>query len=257
LCGLAAAWLGLLASCGGGGGEAPALEPVVAPAPPVELPPPAPPPVEPPAAPLVAPGNWVVMGSSTPAGAGARIQSWVQAVTAKYADRSVTVFNIAKGGKTTYEALPAATPLVDNRPPPDPEANVDAALAKSPKLVIISFPSNDTTVGYSVDETVQNLMRVRSIAQTGGASVIVVSMQPLSTIPAERLALLAEIDGHLAALVGPCFVPTREALAAPDGTLAPSYDSGDGVHVNDAGHAVIAARVEAVIDSGECVRAAP
>ncbi|HXE50583.1 MAG TPA: SGNH/GDSL hydrolase family protein [Ramlibacter sp.] len=205
----------------------------------------------------MAPGNWVVMGSSTPAGAGARIQSWVQAVTAKYSDRSVTVFNIAKGGKTTYEALPTATPLVDNRPPPDPEANVDAALAKSPKLVIVSFPSNDTVVGYSVDETVQNLLRVRSIAQTAGASVIVVSMQPLSTIPADRLALLAEIDARLAVDVAPCFVATREALAAPDGTLDPSYDSGDGVHVNDAGHAVIAARVEAVIDSGECVRVAP
>jgi hypothetical protein len=65
--------------------------------------------------------------------------------------------------------------------------------------------------------------RGRAIAQTGGAAVIVVSMQPLSTIQAARLALLAEIDAHLAALVGPCFVATREA----------------------------------VIDSGECVRAAP
>jgi acyl-CoA thioesterase I len=207
--------------------------------------------------PLVAPGNWVVMGSSTPAGAGARILSWVEAVKEKYSNRSVAVFNIAKGGMTTYEALPTATPLEENRPAPDPAANVDAALANSPKLLIVSYPSNDTVVGFSVDETVQNLLRVRSIAQTGGASVLIVSMQPLSTIPAARLALLPEIDARLAAIVGPCFVATREALAAPDGTLDPRFDSGDGVHVNDDGHAVIAAAVEAVIDSGACVRASP
>jgi acyl-CoA thioesterase I len=207
--------------------------------------------------PLVAPGNWVVMGSSTPAGAGARILSWVEAVKEKYSNRSVAVFNIAKGGKTTYEALPTATPLMDNRPAPDPEANVNAALAKSPKLLIISFPSNDTVVGFSVDETVQNLLQIRAIARSNGASVIVVSMQPLSTIPADRLAPLAEIDTRLAAAVAPCFVATREALAAPDGTLDPRFDSGDGVHVNDDGHAVIAAAVEAVIDSGACVRASP
>jgi acyl-CoA thioesterase I len=100
-------------------------------------------------------------------------------------------------------------------------------------------------------------LRIRAIAQSTGASVIVVSMQPLSTIPAARLARLAEIDALLAAALGPCFVATREALAAPDGTLDGRYDSGDGVHVNDDGHAVIAARVEAVIDSGACVRAAP
>jgi acyl-CoA thioesterase I len=197
------------------------------------------------------------MGSSTPAGAGARILSWVDALKAKYSDRSVTIFNIAKGGLTTYQALPASAPSIENRPAPDPEANVDAALAKSPKLLIVSFPSNDTTVGFSVDETVQNLLRVRALAQSTGASVIVVSMQPLSTIPAARLALLAEIDTRLAAAVAPCFVATREALAAPVGTLDPRYDSGDGVHVNDDGHALIAAAVEAVIDSGACVRTAP
>ena len=183
--------------------------------------------------------------------------SWVDALKATYSSRSVAIFNIAKSGMTTYEALPTSSPPVTNRPAPDPQANVDAALAQSPKLLIVSYPSNDTSVGFSADETVANLLRIRAVAQAAGASVIIVSMQPLSTIPADRLALLPVIDAGLSAAVQPCFVATREALAAPDGTLDPRYDSGDGLHLNDAGHAITASRVRAVIDSGTCVQVPP
>jgi lysophospholipase L1-like esterase len=54
--------------------------------------------------------------------------------------------------------------------------------------------------------------------------------------------------------VAPCFVALREALAGADGKLAPQYDSGDGVHPNDAGHALIYNKVKGVLDAGECVR---
>ena len=44
-------------------------------------------------------------------------------------------------------------------------------------------------------------------------------------------------------------------LAGPDGRLAAAYDAGDGVHPNDAGHAIIFQRVDAVLQSGRCVAA--
>jgi acyl-CoA thioesterase I len=203
--------------------------------------------------PLVAPGNWVVMGSSTASGAGAATLSWADALRNNYAIRGVTEFNIAKGGSTTYAGLPTSSPPVSGRPSPDPSANVDAALAKIPKLVLVAYPSNDTTFGYSVDETVHNLFAIRAAAQAGGAAVIILGTQPLN-LPAAQLALLPQIDARVSAGVAPCFVEVREALAAPNGTLAPQYDSGDGVHPNDAGHAVIFNLVKNVIDSGQCVR---
>jgi len=206
--------------------------------------------------PLVAPGNWVVIGSSTASGAGAKRLAWVDGVKATYANRAVTVFNIAKGGTTTYAGLPTSSPPVVNRPAPDPTANVTAALARSPKLLLVAYPSNDTTYGYSVDETVRNLLAIRAAALSGGASVIILSTQPL-TLPPAQLALLPQIDARVSAVVAPCFVAVREALAAPDGTLDPRYDSGDGVHPNDAGHAVIESKVESVINSGDCVRVSP
>ena len=161
--------------------------------------------------------------------------------------------NIAKGATTTYAGLPTSSPPVVNRPPPDPTANVDAAIAQSPKLLLVAYPSNDTAGNFSVDETVRNLLTIRSTAQARGIAVIIVSTQPAALTP-EQLAVLPQIDARMSAAVAPCFAAVREALAGPDGRLSPVYDSGDGLHPNDAGHAVIASKVESVIDSGECVR---
>jgi lysophospholipase L1-like esterase len=202
---------------------------------------------------LVAPGTWVVMGSSTASGAGAKTLAWADAVRLNYAARSVSLVNIAKGATTTYAGLPTSSTPVAGRPAPDPTANVDAAIARSPKLLLVSYPTNDTAFGYTVDETVRNLLAIRSAAQAGGASVIILSTQPAALTTAQ-LALLPQIDARVSAAVAPCFVAVREALAGPDGKLNPIYDSGDGEHPNDAGHAVIASKVESVIDSGACVR---
>jgi len=104
-----------------------------------------------------------------------------------------------------------------------------------------------------VDETVHNLLTIRSAAPAKGISVIIVSTQP-AALTAAQLAVLPQIDARMSAAVAPCFAAVREALAGPDGRLNPIYDSGDGLHPNDAGHAVIASKVEGVIDSGQCVR---
>lgn len=260
---LAGACVALLASCGGGGGGdagqagAPVAPPPSTPAPPPSTPPAPPPPATPPATPsavpLVAPGTWVVIGSSTAAGANAATQSWVQALGAGYATRSVVVNNIARGGTVTYSGLPVSSTPVANRPAPISTANVDAAMALAPKLLLLSYPTNDTEAGYTVEETVRNFLAIRSFAQQRGAAVIILSTQPRAFTPAQ-LAQLSQIDTQLSAAVGPCFVAVREALAAPNGTLNPAYDSGDGVHPNDAGHAVIHSRVASRINSGECVR---
>lgn len=242
---LAFGWVALLAACGGGGGDSG----TPAPSPPAPAPGPAPAP----AVPLVAPGTWVVMGSSTATGAGATSQSWVDRLKAGYAIRTVGVVNIAKGATTSYAGLPASSTPVAGRPAPDPAANVDAAMAFAPKLVLVSYPTNDTAFGYTADETVRNLLAIRSAAQARGAAVIVLSTQPAALTPAQ-LGLLPQIDSRVSAEVGSCFVAVREALAAPNGTLNPTYDSGDGLHPNESGHALIHSRVATVIDSGLCVR---
>ena len=196
------------------------------------------------------------MGSSTASGANARRLSWATALQNSYASSMVSLFNIALGGSTTYAGLPASSLPVPGKPSPDPSSNVDAALQRLPALLLLSYPTNDTANDYSVDETVNNLLAIRAAANSRGTSVIIVSTQPRNMTPLQ-LARLPQIDARVSAAVLPCFVPVREALAGPDGKLSPLYDSGDGIHPNDAGHAVIHARVINLIDSGTCVRLAP
>lgn len=193
------------------------------------------------------------MGSSTAAGAGATTgHGWVATLQAGLSDRGVAVVNLAKGGNSTFNGIAEAAVPVAARPAPDPAANVDAALAQRPKLLLVSYPTNDTALGFGVDETVGNLLAIRAAAQAQGAAVIVLSTQPRA-LPQAQLALLPLIDARLSGAVAPCFVAVREALAAPSGVLDARYDSGGGAHPNDLGHAIIHDRVRALIDAGDCV----
>jgi lysophospholipase L1-like esterase len=201
----------------------------------------------------VAAGTWVVMGSSTAAGAGATPgKSWVDLLQLDLAGQGAQFANIAKGGTVTYQGLSAADTPVPGRPLPDAESNIDQALSLDPVLLIVAYPTNDTALGYSVGETVGNILAIRSHALASSVPVIVVSTQPRD-LSAEKLARLPLIDEDLGVGVGPCFVEVRSALADENGHLAAQYDVGDGVHPNDEGHLLIAARIRAVLDSGRCV----
>lgn len=237
-----------LGACGGGGSGTVAL-----PVTPEPVPAPVPVPVPAPVA-QVGPGSWIVMGSSTAAGAGAAPdKSWVALTQAAYREHKATLVNIAKGGTVTYEGMSAAAMPVAGRPAPNPALNIDQALARKPVLLIVSYPTNDTALGYSVDETVSNLLTIRNQALAVGVHVIVISTQPRN-LDDSKLGQLNAIDQRLAASIGPCFVDVRQALAGADNRLASEYNSGDGVHPNEAGHQVIAARLRSVLDLGRCIK---
>ena len=229
---IAALWIGL---CGSVGAEPSAPTPTAS-------------------APASTRGTWVVLGSSTAAGTGVpQEQGWVSLLEAAYRPAGVSIRNLAVAGTVTYHALPNSTALSFSRPSPKAETNVDAALALSPTLLLLAYPSNDTARGYSVEETVSNLLAIRQISLAKGVAVLVLSTQPRN-LSTEQRASLRLIDQQLRAAVGPCFVAVNERLAAPDGLLQSAYDSGDGVHPNTAGHRLIANAVQAVINGGKCVR---
>lgn len=236
---LCASLLGALAACGGGGGDTPASTPVVAVPAPVAQ---------------VRPGTWVVMGSSTAAGSGAPAgKGWVALLGAAHAVNGAQVANIAKGGTVSYEGLGVNAPRPAGRPASDPSINIDQALSRKPVLLIVSYPTNDTALGYSVDETVGNLLAIRAQALAAGVPVVITSTQPRN-LSETQLAQMRMIDQRLAAELGGCFVAVRQLLAGADGRLASDYDSGDGVHPNERGHSIIQSQVSSLLLSGSCVR---
>jgi acyl-CoA thioesterase-1 len=199
-------------------------------------------------------GTWVVMGSSTASGTGAtQGKAWVSLLAATYSTRGTLIANLAKGGNVSYHGLSSTSAPVANRPAPDLAHNIDEALNRKPVLLIISYPTNDTTLGYTVDETVSNILAIRAQALAVRVPVVVLSTQPRN-LDVEKLGRLQIIDQRLAAELGPCLAEVNKLLAGSDGRLSPRYDSGDGAHPNNAGHALIAGQVENLIKSERCVR---
>lgn len=211
--------------------------------------------------PLVAPGTWVVLGSSTAAGIGAPPnQGWAARLAAQMRPANVNLVNLARGGLQSSQALPAGEPAPGGQPPPDPAVNVDAALAHTPALLILAFPSNDAAAGVPAAESVANLRKVVAHAASRpgrSAATLVLGTQPRAGLDATQRTALVETDARAASEFGPCFVPLREALSDPDGEPAAAYAAGDGIHLNAAGHALILARVNAALTSARCVRLAP
>jgi acyl-CoA thioesterase-1 len=168
--------------------------------------------------------------------------------------RGVAIFNLAVAGSVTSQWVSASAPAIAGRPARLPSNNIDAAMRERPTLLLLNATNNDVVAGIGVDETVANLLAIRAAALAGGAAVVMISTQPRSLSDA-ALAQLRSIDTRLAAAVGECFVDIRAPLAGADGRMAAIYDAGDGVHANDAGHAVIFQRVDGVLQSGRCVGA--
>ncbi len=203
----------------------------------------------------VAPGVWVVLGSSSAAGVGAPSgQGWVARLEAAQQPAGVTVNNLARSGLLTNQAMPAGSAVTPNEPPPDPTANIDRALQFRPKLVILAFPSNDAMAGVAPPDTVGRWQTIRQRALQGGAATLVLSTQPRNDADAVQRAALAESDRLAAAAFGPCFVALHAALSDAQGNIAPTYSAGDGVHLNAQGHRVVFERVSAVLAGGGCVR---
>jgi acyl-CoA thioesterase-1 len=200
------------------------------------------------------PSDWVVMGSSSAWGAGSSspAKSWVGLLKSADIASGATVHNIAMGGHSTYNALSSQCVVSANRPKFSAEHNIEKALGLQPDLVLLSYPTNDAAGSLPVLETASNLMLIRWQLAQKNVAVLVLSSQPRN-MEKDKQALLLELDKLLKPVVGACFVELHALLADAQGNLDARYDSGDGVHLNDAGHAVIYQAVLARLQSRQCV----
>lgn len=203
---------------------------------------------------LSAPSDWVVMGSSSAVGAGASTpdKSWVGLLQSDQVAAQAQIHNIARGGYTTYQALSEQCVVNPNRRQPDAEHNIDKALTLAPDLVLLSFPSNDAALGYSATETAANILLLRQQLADQNTALLVLSAQPRNMAP-DKQKLLTELDRLLKPVLTDCFVAVYAPLAGGGG-LAPEFDSGDGVHLNDAGHALVFNAVKAALQSEKCLK---
>jgi len=194
-------------------------------------------------------GSIVVLGSSTSAGIGPKQakNAWVPRYRARLAERypNVTVLNLAVGGQTTFHIQPTDYTPPPNRPAPVSNKNITAALALGPIAIIINLPSNDQAANYPWSEQLANYDRVARLAAAAHVPLWVSTSQPRNFNDPAQLHDLARAREALAQKFAPRTLDFWTPFATANGWVQGRYDAGDGTHLNDEAHAILADIVEA------------
>ena len=183
----------------------------------------------------------IVLGSSTAAGTGAstpanswvgRLDSWLGTVSSDY-----EVINLALSGATTRTFRP------DGSGPPDPDTsrNVSRALEFEPDMIIINLPSNNVSQNIPVSTTMAHYAEIRAPIDAAGVPLFVTTTQPRNFNSLARRQLLQDEAVAVRNAFGANVIDIYDELTdfANNQGLKVIYDSGDGTHLNDAGHEYI------------------
>jgi lysophospholipase L1-like esterase len=183
----------------------------------------------------------VVLGSSTAEGTGASspenswaglLDAWLGTATSNH-----EFVNLALGGATTVTFRP------DGSPPPEPDTsrNITRALELDPDMIIINLPSNNVAQDIPLATTMVHYGEIRAPVDSAGVPLYVTTTQPRNFAdPAKRLLLEDEANAVRSAFGANVIDIYDELTDFVNGrSIKATYDSGDGTHLNDAGHAYI------------------
>lgn len=182
----------------------------------------------------------VVLGSSTSAGTGATSadSSWVGRYRnyVKGLDSTAYVMNLGIGGYTTYDIMPSEYVAPGGRPAPKVNNNITMALTYQPSAIIINMPSNDATNGYTIAEQMANFRLLNELGAANGVPVWATTTQPRNLAALAGRENLMTMRDSILTYFGTRAIDVFTELAEADGTIKPIYNSGDGIHLNNAGH---------------------
>jgi pimeloyl-ACP methyl ester carboxylesterase len=194
-----------------------------------------------------------VIGSSTMAGVGpANIDSsLVNRLQRYYQANGIidTIYNLAVGGSTVYNGVTASfvSPgVVPNEY--DSTANVTAALAKGIDVLIVGYPSNEYQIGQlTIPEIMAAHQNIFNAATAAGVQCYITTTQPrTSSFDSADQAQLLVIGDSLLNRFGKYCIDFMTPMVYPGTyTVLPQYSAGDGIHLNSAAHAQLAAIIEA------------
>ncbi|MFZ4798394.1 MAG: GDSL-type esterase/lipase family protein [Bacteroidia bacterium] len=189
----------------------------------------------------------VVLGSSTAAGAGATTiqKSWVWLYKDFLKkDTRYELINLAVSGFTTYNILPTGTIIPTGiSQVVNLEHNINKALSYKPDAIIVNLPSNDLTLGYPNEDQINNYKLIRDFAIKEGVPVWITTPQPINNkTNTIRYNLQVEMVKRVKEEFGDNVLDFYTDMGIGS-NLKPLYDSGDGTHLNNAGHQELFKRV--------------
>jgi lysophospholipase L1-like esterase len=189
----------------------------------------------------------VVLGSSTAEGTGAPAgKGWVALFKTYLTNAGITsdVINLASGGYTTFDVLPTGyvspyrslnTSWARN---PDTTRNITRALAYSPTDIVVNLPSNDALLEVPVSYQIAHMTVLQARAQAQGVRIWFTTSQPTKWL-GTKLQIQVGMRDAVLAQFGEYAVDFWTGISTTDSKIQPKYDAGDGVHVNELGHAVL------------------
>lgn len=184
----------------------------------------------------------VAIGSSTLAGSGAssdstslvgRTQQWLTSNT-----NNGIIIPLSLSGASSELFMPEGYSNIN------PVLNVDAAISTKPSCALISLPSNDIVNGLTPSQFVNNLLVIYNHFRNYGIPCFVTTTQPRSDASSGQQTNLASSASLIRSsfpseFVIDVFDLLRDTGAGTAAVLNASYDSGDGIHLNDAGHLIL------------------
>ncbi|MDX5446750.1 MAG: SGNH/GDSL hydrolase family protein [Bacteroidota bacterium] len=182
----------------------------------------------------------VILGSSTAAGSGPSSpdSTWVNRYrkTLQSINPNNQVINLAVGGFTTYRVMPDGfVPNLTGRPLPDTTKNISEALRRDPDAIIVNLPSNDRQ--WPMEEQLQNFDSIYKLAASHGVPMWICTTQPLGS--ASFSTYQRSVHDSILQQYGSQSIEFFLPLADSNDVLLSQYNSGDNVHLNNAGHRVL------------------
>ncbi|HET7541600.1 MAG TPA: SGNH/GDSL hydrolase family protein [Polyangiaceae bacterium] len=194
-------------------------------------------------------GSIVVLGSSTSAGTGPKDpkNAWVSRYRARLAEQfpNVQLVNLAVGGYSTFEIQPSGFHPPPNRPAPVEGKNISAALALKPSAIVVNLPSNDQANGYPLNEQLANYDRVATLAKNAHVPLWISTPQPRNFNDSAQIEALIRTRDAIGERFAPRTLDFWTPFASANGFIKGRYNAGDGTHLNDDAHAILASIVEA------------
>ena len=184
----------------------------------------------------------VVLGSSTAAGTGASSnRGWVDLLHNYLLTQlpNHQLFNLAVGGYTTRDVLPTG----------NANHNITQALSLDPSVVLVNLPSNDVARSISDEESMRNFAALKEAADAEGVPIYFTTTQPRNFSSVGTRQRLATQADQIKALFSPYVISIYSELADSNQRIKPQYGSGDGIHLNNAGHQFIFTDVRTLFDA--------
>lgn len=188
----------------------------------------------------------VVIGSSTAAGTGPSVRdsAWVNRYRnyVQQISPNNQVINLAIGGTTTYHIMPDWFTPPASRPATNTSNNISEAIRLGADAIIVNMPSNDAAFRYTPAEQMYNFRLMKAVADSANVPIWICTTQPRN-FDSSRIAIQIAVRDSIVATFGNFAIDFWSGTATNSNTILPQYDSGDGVHLNDAGHFLLVNRV--------------